>query len=159
MLKASPKKFKNEEVKGIISGTFASAMGNKVKKKEKEQYRRKSITIIYQDPCSQCQLKKIEEKKLKQINPLVTEDYGFVVDWKKTEVHHSVYFFFFFLRIFRGLIGSHKSYFSTKALRDYFFAPVAVFLNVHSSLAGSEMVSRKRDFFFPPRKWKTLDFI
>lgn len=33
MLKASPKKFKNEEVKGIISGTFASAMGNKVKKK------------------------------------------------------------------------------------------------------------------------------
>lgn len=158
MLKASPKKFKNEEVKGIISGTFASAMGNKVKKKE--QYRRKSITIIYQDPCSQCQLKKKQrEKKLKQINPLVTEDYGFVVDWKKTEVHHSVYFFFFFLRIFRGLIGSHKSYFSTKALRDYFFAPVAVFLNVHSSLAGSEMVSRKRDFFFSPRKWKTLDFI
>lgn len=64
--------------------------------------------------------KKNRRKKLKQINPLVTEDYGFVVDWKKTEVHHSVYFFFFFLRIFRGLIGSHKSYFSTKALRDYF---------------------------------------
>lgn len=64
MLKASPKKFKNEEVKGIISGTFASAMGNKVKKK-KEQYRRKSITIIYQDPCSQCQLKKNRGKKTK----------------------------------------------------------------------------------------------
>lgn len=88
----------------------------------------------------------------------MTEDYGFVVDWKKTEVHHSVYFFFFFLRIFRGLIGSHKSYFSTKALRDYFFAPVAVFLNVHSSLAGSEMVSRKRDFFFPAEEMENIRF-
>lgn len=159
MLKASPKKFKNEEVKGIISGTFASAMGNKVKKKRKRAVQEKKHYYNISRPLQPMPVKKNRGKKLKQINPLVTEDYGFVVDWKKTEVHHSVYFFFFFLRIFRGLIGSHKSYFSTKALRDYFFAPVAVFLNVHSSLAGSEMVSRKRDFFFAPRKWKTLDFI
>ena len=70
----------------------------------------------------------------------------------------SFFFFLFFLRIFRGLIGSHKSYFSAKALRDYFFAPVAVFLNVHSSLAGSEMVSREKRFFFPCKEMENIRF-